>query len=382
MVGLAGFSAFLPLYATQSLLPLFIRVFDASKADVSLTVSATTAAIALSAPFTGVLANWLGRKRVIVVAVLGVSLLTLLAATAPDLASLIRWRFCQGLLMPAIFAVTLTYIGEEWAREQVATTISVYVTGNILGGILGRCLAGLVAAAWGWRWVFVVLASLNLLCGMILWRGLPRSQHFLRHEESFAQTLQQPLRTPQQLWRQLNNAQLWLSSLVGFNVLFSMVATFTYINFYLAAKPFRLSSAALGAIFWVYLLGVVVMPLVGRGVARLGYPKTLAFALESASLGVLLTLSGNLGVVILGLALCAAGIFVSQSVANSYVSKMNSQAGATAFGLYLGCYYAGGSLGAVLPSLIWPVGGWPLCVCLIVLVQLLTAGIALCFWRN
>jgi MFS transporter, YNFM family, putative membrane transport protein len=83
----------------------------------------------------------------------------------------------------------------------------------------------------------------------------------------------------------------------------------------------------------------------------------------------------------IGLALCASGIFVSQSAANSYIGTVASQARSAATGLYVGCYYAGGSVGAVLPGLIWPLGGWTGCVVLIVVLQLSTAALALYFWR-
>ena len=64
----AGFTAFLDLYATQPLLPLLTRVFRASTLRrVSLTVTAPTLAVAIAAPLS---AEWrikvCGRKRVIV----------------------------------------------------------------------------------------------------------------------------------------------------------------------------------------------------------------------------------------------------------------------------------------------------------------------------
>src|SRR6185437_10832295 len=60
-VSLAGFCAFLDLYAPQSILPMLAQEFGATAGDVGLTVSATTFAIALIAPFTGAVADMLGR---------------------------------------------------------------------------------------------------------------------------------------------------------------------------------------------------------------------------------------------------------------------------------------------------------------------------------
>src|SRR5512135_3343531 len=65
-VTLAGIAAFLNLYATQPLLPLFAQFFAASKSAVGMTVSASTIGVAISAPLCGLLAERIGRRRVIV----------------------------------------------------------------------------------------------------------------------------------------------------------------------------------------------------------------------------------------------------------------------------------------------------------------------------
>jgi len=331
-MALVGFCSFLNLYTTQPLLPLFTQVFHASKVEASLTVSATTIAVALAAPWVGALADilgrkrvivpallllavpttiavalaapWvgaladiLGRKRVIVPALLLLAVPTLLAATAPSLSSLIAWRFGQGLIMAVIFAVSMAYVSEEWSGAGVSAAMAIYITGNVIGGFSGRFLAGLVADALGWRWVFGLLGGLTLLGGCVAWVWLPRSRHFVR-KTSIRHTLTA-------MRSHIQNPRLIAAYAVGFNVLFSMVAIFTYITFYLSAAPFRLGSVALGAIFCVYLFGAVITPLAGRWIGRLGYRRSLLGAIATVAAGVLLTLVPILGVVIAGLSISA-----------------------------------------------------------------------------
>ena len=112
-VVLAGFAAFLSLYATQPLLPLFQEVFGASHFHVSLTVTATTTAVALAAPFVGRLADVWGKRRVMVAAAFTLAATTMLAATAFTLNQVIAWRFLQGLVTPGVFAVTVAYIHDR-----------------------------------------------------------------------------------------------------------------------------------------------------------------------------------------------------------------------------------------------------------------------------
>ena len=373
-VALAGFCTFLDLYATQSLLPFFRQVFHVSEVEVSLTVSATTIAVALTAPLVGLLADLWGRKWIIVPAILGLSVPTLLAATSSGLHELIGWRFLQGLFMPGIFAVTIAYISEEWAGVGVGKAMAAYVTGNVIGGFCGRFISGVVAQHLGWRWAFVVLGCLNLAGGAATWAWLPRARRFIPAKGFWISLFT--------LGNHLRNPHLLAAYAVGFNILFSLVGTFTYITFYLAAPPFHLGSVALGSIFFVYLLGVIVTPAAGKWIDRIGYRITLVAAITTSCLGVLLTLSSTLWMVILGLAICSSGIFVCQSAATSYVGAAAGKARSSAAGLYLSFYYVGGSVGGVLPGLFWSVGGWFACVALIVAVQLVTVGIALAFWRS
>lgn len=169
-VCVCGVFAFLNLYSTQPLLPMFAHLFHASEAMVGLTVSASTLGVALSAPIFGALTERLSRKRVILTSLLGLAIPTLLAATSSGLYALIAWRFAQGLALPGIFATLITYVGEEWRRESIALVMSLYVSSTALGGFLGRFLSGVVADAFNWRWSFVVLGGLTLLGAAVVAR--------------------------------------------------------------------------------------------------------------------------------------------------------------------------------------------------------------------
>src|SRR3954453_4052458 len=173
MVALIGFCVFLNVYATQTLLPLFTRLFHASKFEASLTVSATTVGIALAAPLIGLLAERFGRRRTMVASVSLLTVPILLSATSPTLHALIGWRFAQGLLMPGIIAVTMAYVSEEWAAGGAAAVMAAYVAGNVLGGVRGRFLSGDLADPFGWRVSFVVLGCLYAGGSAAVWGWLP-----------------------------------------------------------------------------------------------------------------------------------------------------------------------------------------------------------------
>ncbi len=378
-VCLCGVFAFLNLYTTQPLLPMLTALFHASKATVGLTVSASTLGVALAAPIFGALTERLSRKRVIVNSIVVLAVPTMLAATSPGLHALIFWRFMQGLALPGIFATVITYIGEEWRHEAIALVMSLYVSSTALGGFLGRFLTGLVTDTVGWRWSFVLLGTLTLLGAVFIARWLP--------SEAPRPHTPHPEGTAANLWialRHFLNPRLLVTFCVGFGILFTLVATFTYSTFYLADPPFRLSTLALSYLFAIYLVGLVVTPFGGYLVTRIGMRRGIAVAIAICCVGEALTLSHHLWVVIFpGLGLLCSGVFIAQSTSTSFLRMAAPSGGrASAAGLYLSCYYLGGTIAGVAPGFLWNLGGWPACVGLVEVVLLAVLALAWFGWRN
>jgi predicted MFS family arabinose efflux permease len=371
-VVLAGFAAFVDLYATQPLLPLLARTFDASTFEVGLTVTAPTIAVALAAPAVGRLADRIGLRRMILCAATALAMTTALAATATSLRQLILWRFLQGIATPGVFASAIAYIHEVWPASRAGRGTAAYMSGTVLGGFTGRAVAGIVAADATWHESFVALAVLNGAVALALWFLLPVEQ---RHEAAATR----PPAHPMQLFR---NRRLVATFGVGFCVLFTQVAMFTYVTFLLAAPPFGLSTVALGWLFVVYLLGAAVTPLSGVWVDRYGHRAGIGSAMAIGGAGALLTLIPWLPAIVAGLALCATGVFIAQATASGYIGAVTTQDRALAVGMYSTFYYAGGSTGGVLPALVWARGGWPACVMLVMLVQAIGAAIAFTQWAE
>jgi predicted MFS family arabinose efflux permease len=375
-VTLCGVCAFLQLYCTQPLLPLFTRIFHASKTGVGLTVSAATLGVALSAPLFGALTERLPRKRVIVASLLAVSIPTLLSATSASLGQLILWRFLQGILMPGVVAVLVTYIGEEWPPERMALMMSFYVSGTALGGFLGRVATGILTDWFNWRVAFLVLGAGSLAGASLVAAWLPPGRPRAAMEAGA-----RPAFVPQ-VRNLLGSRRLVATYAVGFNVLFSLVGVFTWISFYLSAPPFQLSTTALSMLFFVYLIGLVVTPAAGYCITRVGLRAGIAGAIVCSMAGVVLTLAPSLAVIILGLALVACGVFIAQTAAQSHL-RVAAPSGSrvTAAGLYMTCYYLGGTAAGVVPGAFWALGRWPACAWSIVAMQGIALGIALLGWR-
>jgi MFS transporter, YNFM family, putative membrane transport protein len=362
------------MYATQPLLPQLRAEFHTGEAAVGATISVLTFACALAAPFVGPLADALGRKRVIVTAILGLALVTFAAAGATTLHALLVWRFVQGLFMPAVFAVTLAYIAEEFPAAVGGRAIGAYIGGNVLGGFLGRYVTALIAGRWDWHVAFVVLGMMNLAGGAFVWIALPRATRFVRQSSASGAV--------RAVGRFVRDPQLLAIYAVGGSVLFSLVATLTFVTYHLAAPPFGLGTVALGNVFFVYLAAVVATPVAGTLIDRLGHRSAALIALATSACGLLLTLIPSVATIVTGLGIMVTGVFAAQAASQGYIGVVAHERRSTAAALYLTVYYTGGGLGAILPAAVWVRGGWPATVALVFAVQLFAAGVAAVMWTR
>ncbi len=370
--GLAGYCCFINLYAPQAILPLLSKEFGAGPAGISTIMTASTLAVALTAPFTGTVADVLGRKRVIVSAMAALALPTVMASLSPSLSALVFWRFVQGLTLPPIFAVTIAYIGDEWPPREATAAAGVYTSGASLGGFSGRFFTGVLSDLIGWRLAFGALALITLVGAAAVWAMLPRERKFVRSEGLVA--------SGRQMVRHLRNPQLLATYAVGFGVLFCFIATFTFIGFRLAAPPYSLSASWLGAIFVTYLVGTASTPWTGWVIGRFGRRQFMIGNIALWICWVALTLTGPLWTILLGLTLCAGCGLMSQSVSTGYVT-ITAQAGrSSAVGLYVTSFYIGGSLGAALGGVAWTIAGWPACVALVAAMLAIMARIVALAW--
>ncbi|MGO9049646.1 MAG: MFS transporter [Xanthobacteraceae bacterium] len=371
-IATAGFTAFVNLYSPQALLPELSREFGVSAGEISALMTASTAAIALTAPFTGALADVLGRKRLITAAAFAVVVPTLIMALASSVPQLVVLRFVQGLLLPPIFTVAVAYVGDEFPPNEIARVTGLFVSGSSVGGFCGRFATGAAADLLGWRASFGVVALMTLAGAIIVTLALPRERRFVR-SGGFAAS-------GRQMIAHLRNPRLLAIYAVGFGVLFNFIATFTYVSFHLAAAPYFFSSTLLGALFATYLGGSFTVPWVGRAIVLFGRRHFVLGIIALWTAGALLLLAPPVPAIVVGLAICATCGMVCQAISTGYVITTAKEGRSSAAGLYASSFYVGGSAGAFLIGLVWQAAGWTGCVVAIVAVQAIMAVIVAAAW--
>ena len=347
----SGFATFGLLYCVQPLLPAFSRGFGVDAAASSLALSLTTGVLAVGMLFAGAISDALGRKPVMLVSLLGSALLVLLTAVAPNWTTLLVLRALLGITLAGLPAVAMTYLSEEVHGESIGFAMGLYIGGNAIGGMGGRLISGFVADHASWRVAVGIIGVLGLVSAALVARGLPPSRHFERRRvdpraflASFA-TLFRDKGLP------------WLFA-EGFLLMGAFVTIYNYVAFRLLAAPFSLSQSHVGAIFTVYVVGVIGSAWIGSIADRLGRPRVLWATLALMLAGVALTASASLVAIVAGIAMLTFGFFGGHSIASSWVGKRAPFARAHASSFYLFSYYMGSSIAGSLGGIAWTWGGW------------------------
>jgi len=101
----------------------------------------------------------------------GLALFTLglvIGGTAPDMAVLVAGRAVQGLGAGVVPAVAYVAISRCYPEESRPRMFAVLSTAWVVPGLIGPAIAAVVAAAVGWRWVFLGLIPLVIAAGVLV----------------------------------------------------------------------------------------------------------------------------------------------------------------------------------------------------------------------
>jgi YNFM family putative membrane transporter len=346
-----GFSTFALLYCAQPLLPEFAGTFGQTAASASLAVSLATGTLAGSLLFTGVIADRIDRRRMMVASLVAAAILTLLVSIAPSWHLLLLARALTGIALSGVPAVALTYVGEEVDVASVGLAVGLHIGGNVFGGMGGRLITGVLADHFGWRAAVGAIGVVGLVCAGLLWLTLPASRRFTPRSRTFATALGGLVRP----WGDRGLPWLFLES---FLCMGSFVAVYNYIGFRLLAPPYGLSQTVVGLIFTCYLLGIVSSAWVGDLAGRLGRRKVYWAPIAAMAAGVALTGFSALPLVILGVAVLTFAFFGAHSTASSWVGRRSPGMRAEASSLFLFFYYLGGSIVGTLSGFAWGHFGW------------------------
>jgi YNFM family putative membrane transporter len=339
---------FSTIYTPQAILPTLKEVFRLGIAETNLLLSVMLFVLMVATPFYSAVSQKWEVKRIMGVSIFFLFLSVGMSAFATQYFWLVVSRVLQGIFVPGITAMMLAYVQEIYPSEHRGLGMGIYMAATGFGAVMGRLLAGWMTYLYSWRVAFGVFALLLLVALVTLVWGLPPVRKVLGKQRP----------APHAMLTYLARPSILALALIPMVVFFAFMAVTTFVTYRLASEHFGLDAGALGSVFLVLLLAVVVSPVAGKLSDRYGRVYLLLSGVVSLLLGIVLTLSGTLFWVIAGIGLVTVGMFTVQSVAPAYLGDLVPEDRATMAVLYQSFFYLGGAMGTILPSIVWRDGGY------------------------
>lgn len=344
----AGFSTFSMLYSVQPLLPLFAAEYRLSAEASSLAVSLATGSMAFAILVAGVVSDRLGRRPLMVFAMIAAGALTFVAALAPTWPLLLLLRLLTGLALAGVPAVAMAYVAEEVHADSVGAAMGLYIAGSALGGMGGRLIASLVASLGDWRLAIGAVGVIGLVMAEAFRRLAPPSRRFVLAGRSRGSTM-----------KLLRDPALRLLYAEAFLLMGVFVTIYNYAGFRLIAPPYGLSQAAVGAVFLLYLVGSASSAWFGGLAGRIGRRRVFWVAVLIFIVGIAVTAAHALALIVLGIGIVTAGFFGAHSIASAWVGRRAIANRGRASALYLFFYYLGSSVLGSAGGIAWTRWAWP-----------------------
>ncbi|WP_027724477.1 MFS transporter [Tuberibacillus calidus] len=347
----AGFVTFSNLYTTQPLLPIFAHDYHIRPATASLTISVSTAALAIVMIIAASVSDAIGRKRIMTFSMFFGSLTALLTAFSPSFFMLILLRTLLGAVFAGVPAIAMAYVGEEFEKQSLGRVMGQYISGNSIGGLFGRLSTGVLTDWFNWHIALFAIGVLSLLLSVYFHFALPKSAHFTPKPTSFSLSVKK-------LVGHLKHRHLVSLFCLAFLIMGSFVTMFNYIAFQLTKEPYNVSQTVIGFIFLVYLTGTFSSTFMGKKADQIGKARAVKQSLGIMMAGAIITLIPHLIIKIIGLSVFTFGFFGAHAVASSWVGDRARVHKAQASSLYLLFYYIGSSVIGVCGGFFFSLGGW------------------------
>jgi predicted MFS family arabinose efflux permease len=350
----AGIATFAQLYSPQAVLPLIATDLHTGAAASALMVSSSTIGLAIGVIGWSTLADRIGRVKAMSLSVGIATVLGLVVPFVPTFELLLTGRFVEGLALGGVPAIAVAYLTEEIESGHAARAAGTYVAGTTIGGLLGRLVSAPVGEVLGWRLGMFAVALLCSAAAFGFARLAPAPRGFRpgtgadAAEGSLGHRLLVNLRSGRQL-------ALYLQ---GFLLMGGFVAMYNFLGFRLSAPPFSLPQSVVSLVFVAYLAGTWASARAGASATRHGRGPVLLGSIVVMALGVGITLSANVVVVLVGLLVATAGFFGAHAIASGWTGQLATVGKAQASSLYNLAYYAGSSVIGWFGGLAFDAAGW------------------------
>lgn len=370
----AAFLVFAQAFMVAPLFPALVETLHSPLAMIGLSVPAYLLSQGLATLVSGPLSDRLGRRAVILGALLSFTVFTVATASATSIHAFLAWRIAAGISAAGVVPISLTLIGDVVPFQRRGRALG-WLFGSIAGGTAaGASVGALLEPVLGWPGLFVLVGG---ICALVLVTAVATSA-FPRLARPVAPAWSVVLRGYGALLSLARAQRTYAYVLINAVV---QSGIYTWLAIYLHQR-FGLGEVGIGLALVGYgVPGLLFGPLIGRLADRYGRARIIPAGVALTGMCALL-LAGSLPLVTVQLAIIALslGFDLTQPLLAGIVTDLRGSRG-QAVALMAFTLFIGFGLGSLLFQ--WALTlGFPLALIIFGAAALLAAGLALALFRD
>ncbi len=157
-------------------LPHMQASLSATQETINWVLTSYIIASAIALPMSGWLADRVGRKRLLLMSVVGFTVASTLCAMATSLTEMVAFRAVQGVSGAFIVPLAQATLFDINPRDKHGQAMALFGGGVMIGPILGPVLGGWLTDSYNWRWVFLVNLPVGVLCFFLMTAFMPTTE--------------------------------------------------------------------------------------------------------------------------------------------------------------------------------------------------------------
>lgn len=144
-------------------LPQMAGTLSASNDEATWALTSYLIANAVILPMTGWLANFFGRKRLLLFSVIGFTVSSLLCGVAPSMPLMVLFRIMQGFSGGGMQPISQAILLESFAPKDRGKAMAIWGIGIVVAPMIGPILGGWLTDSYSWRWIFYINIPFGVL---------------------------------------------------------------------------------------------------------------------------------------------------------------------------------------------------------------------------
>ncbi|MHC8400759.1 MFS transporter [Pseudomonas sp. MDT1-17] len=340
------------VYFAQPLLDSMAQSLGVDSSMIGVVVTATQMGYALGLLFIVPLGDLVNRKRLILTQVLLSAVALAAVGAAQQWLALLGAMIVMGLLA-VVVQVLVAYAAVLATPSQRGQAVGTVTSGIVLGILLARFTAGLIADIAGWRAVYFVSSGLMLAIATVLWKVVPVTAP-PRHQDAYLALISSLFKLF------ITDRTLRVRGLLALLIFAAFSVLWTSMVLPLSAPPLSLSHTAIGMFGLAGVAGALAARRAGRWA-----DQGLGQRVTGISLG-LLTLSWlpitfaetSLIALVCGVVLLDFAVQAVHVTNQSLIFAARPDAQSRMVGAYMCFYSIGSALGAAAATQVYGLWGW------------------------